>query len=86
VVNPKLGITQATRKLEASTGEQHSGLHPSPPAQTMKPIRIKPLQLPALPNAMGRPTATNPLDRRYANGWGRTFAQQMADQQKRRYL
>jgi hypothetical protein len=52
----------------------------------MKPIRIKALQLPTLPNAMGRPTATNPMDQRYANGRGRTFAQQMADQEKRRYL
>lgn len=81
-----LGITQTTPEREASSGEQHSGLHPKPSVKTMKPIRIKPLQLPALPNAMGRPTATNPMDRRYANGWGRTFAQQMADQQKRRYL
>ncbi len=86
MVIPKLGITQTTREREASTGGQNSGLHPSPTAQTMKPIRIKPLQLLALPNALGRPTATNPMDRRYANGWGRTFAQQIADQRKRRYL
>jgi hypothetical protein len=51
----------------------------------MQPIRLQPLQLPTLPNAMGRPTTTNPLDRRYANGWGRSLAQKQADQNKRRF-
>ena len=49
----------------------------------MQPIRLQPLQLPTLPNSMGRATATNPMDRRYATGWGRSFAQQQADQNKR---
>jgi hypothetical protein len=52
----------------------------------MKPIRIQPIKLPSLPNSMGRPTATTPLDRRYATGWGRTPAQQTADQLKRRFF
>ena len=50
----------------------------------MKPIRIRPVQLPQLPNSFGRPTASTPLDRRYATGWGRSFAQQQADQNKRK--
>ena len=52
----------------------------------MKPIRVQPIQLPSLPNSMGRPTPTTPLDRRYATGWGRTPAQQQADQNKRRFF
>jgi hypothetical protein len=56
----------------------------------MKPIRISSVQLPKLPklpmlpNSIGQPTATSSLDRRFATGWGRTFAQQMADARKRR--
>lgn len=53
----------------------------------MKPIRIPSVQLPKLPklpNSIGRPTATSPLDRRYATGWGRTFAQKTADARRRR--
>ena len=53
----------------------------------MKPIRISSVQLPklpSLPNSIGQPTATTPLDRRFATGWGRTLAQQNADAIKRR--
>ncbi len=54
------------------------------PQLTMKPIRLPSINLPKLPGSIGQPTPTNPLDRRYATGWGRTIAQQQADQNKRR--
>jgi hypothetical protein len=60
--------------------------HAPSTTNAMKPIRIQPIQLPSLPNSMGRPTPSNSLDRRYATGWGRTPAQQQADQNKRRFF
>jgi len=54
--------------------------------RTVKQIRIQPIRLTKLSSQIGRPTATGSMDRRYATGVGRTFAQQMADANKRRYF
>jgi len=53
----------------------------------VNPIRIGPVRLtqPIQVPSFGRPTATSPLDRRFATGIGRTVAKQIADAKKRQF-